>query len=58
MTEETGDSLSVRKRPATPMVNMEKTLAGSMAREAATLEDPENKSGEKEDDFEFFDLDE
>ncbi len=60
------DSLNYRQeRPArepeqkrrAPVVDMEKTLAASLAREAAAME--EKPSGEPDkDDFEFFDLDE
>lgn len=41
-----------------PMVDMEKTLAASLAREAAALEDGASGNTEDGDDFEFFDLDE
>ncbi|MCI8660756.1 MAG: hypothetical protein HFG54_11030 [Lachnospiraceae bacterium] len=41
-----------------PMVDMERTLAASLAREAAALEDEASYRAEEGDDFEFFDLDE
>lgn len=56
--EEPAAAMPVRKRPAVPVVNMEKAFGSSMAREAAALEETESKSGEETDDFEFFDLDE
>lgn len=48
----------VRTDQQAPMVDMERTLAASLAREAASMEEPAAGGNQDSDDFEFFDLDE